>query len=475
MQRPPGSPADPRKSAAGSARSAIRKTAAGAAFLGPLLALLWFTYYMFLPDNLNGMPFKPFVTAGTIDRIVKIGTIVFALTVISSQWSVARRMFQKLNPGLVACMVLIPLSAIWSIDSAATILRFITQIGLVLLCIAIALAGWDPRRFQKSTIPPLLFILVLSLLIGIVSPGSVKEIGTDLSLNNSWKGITFQKNQFGSMSSIAAIIFLNRLLAPARASPWVAVGFATALLCVALSRSSTSLLATVTGSFFMVLVMRVPVIKARLSGHAATAVFCVILLYALAVQNLIPGVYTLLKPVLGLTGKDMTLSARTVIWNIIKDHIQYAPWLGSGYGAYWAEESPRSPSYIFTYVMSFYPGTAHNGYLEMVNDLGRVGLACLMVFLIFFVRQGLALMRYDQPQGALYLALLFQQMVVNLSESEWFSRGTTCTMLILASVCLSRALSEYRMQARPQAPTMPASGGARGAARHPMRGRPALR
>jgi exopolysaccharide production protein ExoQ len=428
---------------------AVRK-AAGYAFLVPLLILLWFVFYQNLPDDLNGMAFKPFSTLGTIDRILKIGTIVISCAVIAAGWPHARLLVKNVNPGLAAIMVLIPLSAVWSLDSAATLLRFTTLIGLVLLCLAIPLAGWDRRRLQQVVLPPVMTILVLSLVIGIFSPESVKEIGTDISLQDAWHGITYQKNQFGSTASIVAILCFHRWLAPGRHTFWTITGIAIALTCLLLSRSSTSMLETILAVFFMVLVMRVPVIKERFSTLVVVAVFTTILIYELAVQNLIPGVATLLSPVMHLTGKDMTFSARSIIWEVVKEHSAAAPWLGTGYGAYWtAEPDPSSPSYVFVNLMHFYPTETHNGYLEILNDLGRVGLICLLAFLIFFVRQALQLMSFDRGQAVLYLALLFQQMVDNLSESEWFSRTATCTILILASLCLSRALLEQRLSAQP--------------------------
>ncbi len=177
------------------------------------------------------------------------------------------------------------------------------------------------------------------------------------------------------------------------------------------------------------------------------AIFTTILVYELAVQNLIPGVHTLLAPIMQLTGKDMTFSARSIIWDVIKEHSSAAPWLGTGYGAYWTGPNPGSPSYVFVHLMYFYPTESHNGYLEILNDLGRVGLICLLAFLVWFVRQSLQLMAFDRGQAVLYLALLFQQMIDNLSESEWFSRTATCAILILASTCLSRALMEKRQLA----------------------------
>jgi O-antigen ligase len=103
------------------------------------------------------------------------------------------------------------------------------------------------------------------------------------------------------------------------------------------------------------------------------------------------------------------------------------------------------------YLLSFYPSEAHNGYLEIMNELGRVGLVCLFMYLIWFIRQALLLMRYDRSQATMYLALLFQQMVANLSESEWLSRSTVCIIFTLATTCLSRDVLEYRRHARPAA------------------------
>ena len=99
---------------------AVRK-AAGYVFLAPLIILFWFVFYQNLPEYLNGMAFKPFSTLGTIDRILKIGMIVISCAVIASQWPRARMLMKTLNPGLAAFMVLIPLSAVWSIDSDATL------------------------------------------------------------------------------------------------------------------------------------------------------------------------------------------------------------------------------------------------------------------------------------------------------------------------------------------------------------------
>jgi len=214
-----------------------------------------------------------------------------------------------------------------------------------------------------------------------------------------------------------------------------------------LSRSNTSLFASVLAISSMYVMMRIPAARVRFLSMFASGIAGVLALYEMVIQDVIPGVNLLLAPIVGLTGKDTTFSARTVIWKVIKEHIKLNPYLGNGYGAYWVGPVQNSPSYIFLSVMYIYPTESHNGYLEVMNDLGIVGLLCLCVFLIWYVKQGLLLMRTDRSQGALYLALLFQEMVMDMSESDWFSRSDTFAVLALASVCLSRALLDARLRA----------------------------
>jgi len=173
------------------------------------------------------------------------------------------------------------------------------------------------------------------------------------------------------------------------------------------------------------------------------------LIYALALLNLIPGQGTLMAPITALTGKDMWSSGRADIWAVIFDHVRYHPLLGTGYGAYWtAGPVAGTESYAFMWRMnSFYPGTAHNGYLDIVNDLGFAGLVFLIAYIITHVWQSLQLMGVDRRQGALYLALFFQQAIANLSETHWFSvRSVDFVIMTLATMALARGLLEYRLR-----------------------------
>jgi exopolysaccharide production protein ExoQ len=147
---------------------------------------------------------------------------------------------------------------------------------------------------------------------------------------------------------------------------------------------------------------------------------------------------------------DATFTGRSEIWAIIVERISLNPLLGVGYGAYWIGPVAQSPSYEFIWRMgSFYPGSAHNGYLDVANELGWSGLVCLLGYIVVHLRQALRVLDTDQAQGALFLALFMQQAMVNLSESHWFSvLSLQFVLATLATAALARLLLESKLRAR---------------------------
>jgi O-antigen ligase len=115
---------------------------------------------------------------------------------------------------------------------------------------------------------------------------------------------------------------------------------------------------------------------------------------------------------------------------------------------------------FLTRMGDFYPSQSHNGYLEIVNDLGFVGLLCLLAYLYTWVSQSLQLMKLDRNQGLLFLALFFQQAITNLSESTWLAINAAfaLALVMLATFCISRSLLEQRQRLparRPQRAVAP--------------------
>lgn len=409
----------------------------------------------YLQGNMDLETLEAMGSANVLSRIVKLGLLVLSAAIVIWKSRLALLECRALNPFFLGFMALVPLSVLWSIDPGATIARYISILSMVFVCIAFTVLGWHRTRFQDVVRPMITTLLIASLIWGMMYPQYAIEVGEG-TLKNSWRGLTAQKNQFGMLSSFGAVLWLHAWFSNEKkwfvAFPFIGIAF----YCVLLSRSSTSLLATTLSTLFMLMVMVAPRSLRRYMPYIVSAFATLVVVYALAVLNIIPGTHFLLDPIAELSGKDMTFSNRAVIWDILKEHIQLAPLLGSGYGAYWTGPVPSSPSYTFLGRMYFYPSQAHNGYLEIVNDLGFVGLICLLGYLVSWVRQSLQLMKLDRNQGMLFLALFFQQAITNLSETTWLAinSGFALAFVTLATFCLTRSLIEQRMQraARPAGP-----------------------
>jgi exopolysaccharide production protein ExoQ len=256
----------------------------------------------------------------------------------------------------------------------------------------------------------------------------------------------------GSLAGCAFVLWLHGLLTGETGRVAAIANLALAGLCLVMSRSSTSLMATAFAAFFVILLLRPSGSMRRLTPYIVGFFAVAVLVYALAVLNIVPGLSVILTPISMITGKDLTFSGRTNIWYLLKLHIRQHPVLGSGYEAYWIGPVPSSPSYDMLNQLFFYPTEGHNGYLDVINDLGYVGGACLLAYFIVYLRQGLNLMRLEKARGALYLALIFRAFLADMSESHWFSvTSIDFVIFTVATFSLARELLFQRQQGSPGA------------------------
>jgi O-antigen ligase len=379
-------------------------------------------------------------------RIFKIALILTGVLVILSHMNETRALFRQVNGFFLAFLILAPASLLWSFDAGATLARYISLIANVIVCFAFCLAGWHRKRIQNVLRPVFTVLLAGSLIYIVLEP----NVAIDFD-GAGYHGLAGQKNPFGELCAFGTLLWMHAWISGEATPAKAILGAALGWICLYFSKSSTSLLATVFASALMLMMLRTSPALRRYMPFLIASFAALVVAYALAVLQLVPGLATiLLGPITAITGKDMTFSNRAMIWDIIKEHAQLHPLLGTGFGAYWTGAVPSSPSYIFLSRMYFWPSEAHNGYLDVYNDLGIVGMLCLMGYLIVYMRQSLRLYKFDRPEGALYLAIFFQQGMTNLSESCWFSPMGILPMFVttLATFTLAAALlDQQRMRA----------------------------
>ena len=114
---------------------------------------------------------------------------------------------------------------------------------------------------------------------------------------------------------------------------------------------------------------------------------------------------------------DSTLTGRTIIWQFSDSEIARSPLLGWGYQSFWLV--PNSPAY------SEAPGwvsgmpNSHNGYYDTILEMGYVGLAFLLAFILATLHGVGRVADRDPGRARLVLSLALFVILWNFFESIW--------------------------------------------------------
>jgi exopolysaccharide production protein ExoQ len=383
-------------------------------------------------------------------RVLKLTLLVLGPTIMIWRYALTARLLRELNFFLLAFIALMLLSITWSIEPGVTSWRSLSMCVMFVCGAAFVMVGWHARRLQGVVRPLLTAFLVASLIFGLLEPGLGRELGTTFALKGAWRGVFAQKNGLGYGATLATVFWLHAWLAKEIRFSRFVLGMGVCIACLLLSRSSTALFGALFGAFLLLLLLKGYSNSRRYVVPLSMLFVALVLFYSLAVLKIVPG-DSLLEPFVAASGKDMTFSGRTKIWAVVREHIKLHPMLGTGYAAYWIGPVPWSPSIeTMDKYSDYYASEAHNGYLDVINDLGYVGLVCLLGYIVVFLRQCLKLLRVDYNQGVLYLVLLFEGLIVNLSGSDWFSFasfGFACAVLV--TFALARAAIDHSLRAVP--------------------------
>jgi exopolysaccharide production protein ExoQ len=401
------------------------------------------------PGTIGEAPLDMPIEGSAFSRTVWLVLLGLGAALSLSRSGTLLRLLRQVNPYLLVFFALVAASVVWSIEPGITIKRLVPASTITLDAAALALAGWNYTRFQSVLRPPITVLLLGSIVFVLMAPEMAIEQSSQVELVGAWHGLTAQKNSLGSLAATGFILWWHAWLSKETPSWMALLGAAVSAICLVKSRSSTSIMATVFAALMMLMMLRSPAGLRRYLPYLIGIFVVALLVYSLAVLKLVPGSDLLLSPITSITGKDQTFSGRTAIWQILNEHIAQRPLLGSGYGAYWVE-IPTSPSMQMLQRLYFYPTEGHNGYLDVINDLGFVGGACLFAYLIVFLRQGLRIFATLRIQGTLYLTLLFLQMVGNLSESRWFNiLDFNFVIMTIATITMGRTLMDLQKRGQP--------------------------
>lgn len=372
-------------------------------------------------------------------RLQWLPLYVIALFVLWSRRVLAWHLLPHLNPFLLLFALWATVSVFWSFDSGATLRRAIQIWGLILIAMAFVVAGWDRNRFVDMMRNFHGLLIVWAYVWVFVFPDLGVHHGDDHS--GAWRGVTAHKNAMGVLAATTFLLWMHgwagRRVIWFKALPFVLM----AGLFLVMTRSSTSLLAALAGAPLIWILARPPVSS---EAWLLKIIFVLLVFLALPVHLYVvayglPSFADLLGPIAALFGKDVSLTGRSDIWELIWQEVLRHPIQGTGYGAYWLGE--EGPSGIIKRKLYFYPAQSHNGYLDILNETGLIGLllvlGLLVTHLIKLQRAGL-----DRCNLAMHVGLITVMLIWNITESTLFRTASSWTVFIVtASIVVSRAHS----------------------------------
>lgn len=324
---------------------------------------------------------------------------------IASPVPFPKERWSELLPLLLLCVGPL-LSIMWSDFQQKTATDAITLLVFGLLGISISkYISFDQRL--TTTAYTLGMLIGLSVLVVFLAP----SYGIDVdSRAVAWRGIFSNKNSLGRVAAIELLVcaFLVVKSTGGRRLFWVAASVLSVVVLIN-SDSQTAFLAALVG-LALVWVVSLRAWSPSLAVRIPTAL--------LATYFLLSSLVPIVGPVVaGFVSRDPTLTGRTVLWALSEQFADQKPIFGWGFGAVWQTDGGIGQT--ISRSLTFIPGSAHNGLIDLRLQLGFMGLLLLAAGLWILIRQALStpreLSRASWKVG--YLAVL---LTMDLTESTFY-------------------------------------------------------
>ena len=330
-----------------------------------------------LPDP-EGSPWAA-STGNGLQQAIWLGVYLTALITVLPRWRTLLAAM-AVNKWIPALMALALASTFWSTTPALTFRR----------AAAVDLAGlfgyYLAIHFTRRQVLELLAIaLGTALLLSFIFVVFLPSYGVyfDQYRGLTWRGVFLHKQPLGRAASLGVLVFLLQEGGGRRR--WIRFGGAAlGLLLVIESGSSTAIIATVAMGAVALMLLTLDRKRPLALPTLLTATCALLLTVAAAHLNPVQGV-------LGILGKEGTLTGRTGLWSHVIAAIGHRPYLGYGWSNFWRGWGGPGSATVWHQV-DWHPVHSHSGYLDLLLDVGVVGFAVFLMGALKLVRQ--AIVRY---------------------------------------------------------------------------------
>ncbi|MEH2229725.1 MAG: O-antigen ligase family protein [Nostoc sp.] len=320
-------------------------------------------------------------------------------------------------------LAIVIFSLLWSEDlsSSLTYLRGLIRIYFL----AIYLAMRYSLREQMRLIAWALGVAAsLSIIFSAFVPGYIHESPELLGM---WSGIYGHKNELGYMMAWSAGVFLHLALSGHRYR-WLMWGLCGISIClIILSRSTTSL------TILLTMILLLPFYRSlKKTNYKLQVIMITSTLMFLMISSIL--LLNNAETVVGTSGKDLTFNGRSDLWDLVISKILERPWLGYGFSGFWTSNAASKLRATYDWASN-----AHNGFLELLLELGFLGF---LTFAAGFVRFfAMALTRIisvaKKPEDYWPMQMLIIIVIVNFSEARLLTPSWNWLMYVTTSLSLT--------------------------------------
>lgn len=300
---------------------------------------------------------------------------------------------------LLWCLV----SILWSDFPFVSFKRYFQFFAGFIISAAALLYSDDVDENMKYFQYVLAAFVIVSLVSVFTFPAALNRYGI-------WRGLANTKNGLGQ-ASILSLIFWSlsfKLSKTIQKKILSAVIMFFSLVLLIGSRSGTSMISfailLMVAGLFQIDKIFLPIgIKKSFSTIAIAAfllIICVSIIFDPEIFNMLPG----------LIGKDITFTGRTFLWEEILVEANKHLILGCGFQGYWVVTNENLLKLYEQFV--WLPNQAHNGYLDILNEVGLIGLTLFILLVINYTINLPRLEKDNYWQWFILIALVF-----NIQES----------------------------------------------------------
>ena len=314
-------------------------------------------------------------------------------------------------------------TVLWSNYPFVSFKRFILYLTTITVPLSVLLNTKNSSELLKYFYYILGAYVLISILTIYTVPGALDRFGI-------LRGIAPHKNTLGQISLISLVIFtLYFFKTDSLKTKLFSLMYITISIVLLIgSKSSTALFVL----FTILGIAAITQIAKIFQSIGLRRTFSIFIIFSLVFLFLTILIVTpdRIEALVGGTGKDLTLTGRVDLWGDIWAEAQQHIVQGTGFRGYWVINSSRLEEIYKKY--PWIPQQAHNGYIDIINELGVIG-AILFILLLINYFANIKKSAFDHP----WVWLIIVTIMFNIAESTILSpRSSTGVMFIFAYIAL---------------------------------------